>query len=381
MGLHQLVMDNARSNLIHAGTSPGFPSSPDDFSVGGAPSPGTSAVEVPVSTSTAITGGGVPSPAPVSLPPGASQQTCEQFQSVCISSESSSAPFEFTVTLTCLPGNSAQVPPPPLLCLCLLHSCLVVQFSNEQLVLSVDFAQSSACMLSRLLHIPNELTSSLATYQQQHILLGLGQIITAAFFRITVHTIVNITVHITIFLTASVQVQVPFEASIVATQAGSGVQSVNPSSGTISLDQPTTFTIRVDPSAAQTGYSTAYLALSQTYPQDATLTTLMGTVQISHFNFGPTSVNFSSIAPNGDGTANVTAVVAVDFVAPSGVTVPMLGAITTDASNVSTACAATAPSVTSGATTSYTCDAAVPIKVSCIGCEFAIQHALSCFPF
>ncbi|KAL3160091.1 hypothetical protein ABBQ32_010871 [Trebouxia sp. C0010 RCD-2024] len=157
--------------------------------------------------------------------------------------------------------------------------------------------------------------------------------------------------------------QVPFEASIVSTQAGSGVQSVAPSSGTISLQQPTTFTIRVDPSAAQTGYSTAYLALSQTYPQDPTLTTLMGTVQISHFNFGPTSVNFTSIAPNGDGTANVTAVVAVDFVAPSGVTVPMLGAITTDASNVSTACASTAPSGISGATTSYTCDAAVPIKV------------------
>lgn len=173
--------------------------------------------------------------------------------------------------------------------------------------------------------------------------------------------------------------QVPFEASIVSTQAGSGVQSVAPSSGTISLQQPTTFTIRVDPSAAQTGYSTAYLALSQTYPQDPTLTTLMGTVQISHFNFGPTSVNFTSIAPNGDGTANVTAVVAVDFVAPSGVTVPMLGAITTDASNVSTACASTAPSGISGATTSYTCDAAVPIKVSGT-CDFAMQQLLPvCF--
>lgn len=178
------------------------------------------------------------------------------------------------------------------------------------------------------------------------------------------------------------QTQVPFEASIVSTQAGSGVQSVAPSSGTISLEQPTTFTIRVDPSAAQTGYSTAYLALSQTYPQDSTLTTLMGTVQISHFNFGPTSVNFTSIAPNGDGTANVTAVVAVDFVAPSGVTVPMLGAITTDASNVSTACASTAPSGISGATTSYTCDAAVPIKVgsTCGTCGFVMQQLLSvCF--
>lgn len=86
-----------------------FPSGQDTFSVGGAPSPGTSAVEVPVSTSTAITGGGVPSPGPVSLPPGTTQQTCEQFQAVCISSESTAAPFEFTVTLTCLPGNSAQV--------------------------------------------------------------------------------------------------------------------------------------------------------------------------------------------------------------------------------------------------------------------------------
>ena len=158
--------------------------------------------------------------------------------------------------------------------------------------------------------------------------------------------------------------QVPFDASIVKTEEGSGVMSVNPSSGTIVLDQPSTFTIRVDPSAAQTGYSTAYLALSQTYPADATVSTLMGTVQISHFNFGPTSVNFTNIAPNGDGTANVSATVAVDFVAPSGVTVPMLGAITTDASNTSTACASSSPSAVSGDTTSYTCDASVPIKVS-----------------
>ena len=161
-----------------------------------------------------------------------------------------------------------------------------------------------------------------------------------------------------------VHVQVPFDASIVTTEAGSGVTSVAPSSGTITLNQPTTFTIQVDPSTAQTGYSTAYLALSQTYPDDAAASTLMGTVTISHFNFGPTNVNFTSIAPNGDGTANVSATVAVDFVAPSGVTVPMLGAITTDASNTSTACAATSPSGVSGTTSSYTCDASIPIKVS-----------------
>lgn len=167
--------------------------------------------------------------------------------------------------------------------------------------------------------------------------------------------------------------QVPFDASIVITEAGSGVTSVAPSSGTIALDQPTTFTIQVNPSTAQTGYSTAYLALSQTYPDDATTSTLMGTVTISHFNFGPTNVNFTSIAPNGDGTANVSATVAVDFVAPSGGTVPMLGAITTDASNISTACASTSPSGISGTTTSYTCDAAIPIKVGFVLIVFGMQ--------
>ena len=89
----------------NAGT---FPEAPDTFSVGGAP-PGTSAVEVPVITSTAITGGGVPSPSAVALPPGSSQQTCQTFNSACVSSDTSSAPFEFTVTLTCLPGSTAQV--------------------------------------------------------------------------------------------------------------------------------------------------------------------------------------------------------------------------------------------------------------------------------
>lgn len=162
---------------------------------------------------------------------------------------------------------------------------------------------------------------------------------------------------------AAVHMQVPFAASIVVTDAMSGMTSVAPSSGTITLDQPTTFTIQVNPSTAQTGYSTAYLALSQTYPDDATASTLMGAVTISHFSFGPTNVNFTSIAPNGDGTANISATVAVDFVAPSGVIVPMLGAITTDASNISTACAATSPSGIVGTTTSYTCDAAIPIKV------------------
>lgn len=160
--------------------------------------------------------------------------------------------------------------------------------------------------------------------------------------------------------------QVPYDASIVITEAGSGVTAVTPAAGTITLDQPTTFTIQVDPSTAQTGYSTAYLALSQTYPEDAALSTLMGTITISHFNFGPTTVNFTNIAPNVDGTANVSATVAVDFVAPSGVTLPMFGAITTDASNTSTACDAISPSGVSEGTTSYRCDASVPIKVSYI---------------
>ena len=160
-----------------------------------------------------------------------------------------------------------------------------------------------------------------------------------------------------------VHLQVPYVASLAATEGG-GLTAVTPSSGTISLDEPTTFTIQVTPSAAATGLNFAYLLLSQTYPADATASTLMGFVEISYFNFGATSVNFTSIAPNGDGTANVSATVAVDFVAPSGVTLPMSGAITTDASNLSTACAATAPSGVSGATTSYTCNAAVPIKVT-----------------
>lgn len=170
----------------------------------------------------------------------------------------------------------------------------------------------------------------------------------------------------------------PFAASLVYTEGNGGLTAVLPSSGTISLDQPTTFTISVNPAAAPTGYSNAYLLLSQTYPADPTASTLMGTVEISYFNFGATSVNFTSIAPNGDGTANVSATVAVDFVAPSGVTVPMSGAITTDASNVSTACTASAPSSISGATTSYTCDASVPIKVCvCTDALLLVAYQLS----
>ena len=95
-----------------------FPEAPDTFSVGGAP-PGTSAVEVPVITSTAITGGGVPSPSAVALPPGSSQQMCQTFQSACVSSDTTSAPFQFTVTLTCLPGSTAQVCQPSHTELCL----------------------------------------------------------------------------------------------------------------------------------------------------------------------------------------------------------------------------------------------------------------------
>lgn len=167
--------------------------------------------------------------------------------------------------------------------------------------------------------------------------------------------------------------QVPFDASLDATEGG-GLTAVSPSSGTITLDQPTTFTISVDPSAATTGVNFAYLLISQTYPADATASTLMGTVEISYFNFGATSVNFTNIAPNGDGTANVSATVSVDFVAPSGVPVPMSGAITTDASNVSTACAATTPTAASGTTTSYTCEASVPIKASWLAELLTLLH-------
>jgi len=94
----------------------GFPSSNDTFSIsqttGTSPSaaaPGTSATEVPLSTATAVTGGGVPSPAVADLPAGVTQQTCQQFQSACVSSESTAAPFEFTVTLTCNMSSSSQV--------------------------------------------------------------------------------------------------------------------------------------------------------------------------------------------------------------------------------------------------------------------------------
>lgn len=155
-----------------------------------------------------------------------------------------------------------------------------------------------------------------------------------------------------------------YNASLVYTVGASGWAAVVPTTGTLTLDQAATFTIEVTPSLADTGYSTVYLALMQTYASDASAQTLMGTVEISYFNFGSTSVNFTSIVPSGDGTANVSATVGVDFTAPTGVSVPMSGAITTDASNVSTACAASAPSSIVGSTSMYTCEASVPIKVS-----------------
>ncbi len=162
--------------------------------------------------------------------------------------------------------------------------------------------------------------------------------------------------------------QVTYNSSLVYTVGSSGWAAVVPTTGTLTLDQPSTFTIEITPTKADTGYSTVYLALMQTYASDAATHTLMGTVEISYFNFGATSVNFTSIVPSGDGTANVSATVGVDFTAPSGTSVPMSGAITTDASNVSTACAAAAPSSTAGATSYYTCEASVPIKVRCLAC-------------
>lgn len=71
--------------------------------------PGTYAVELPVSTATAITGGGVPSPAIADLPAGVTQQTCQQFQSACVSSDTTAAPFDFTITLTCNSSSNSQV--------------------------------------------------------------------------------------------------------------------------------------------------------------------------------------------------------------------------------------------------------------------------------
>lgn len=157
--------------------------------------------------------------------------------------------------------------------------------------------------------------------------------------------------------------QVTYNASLVYTVGAAGWASVVPASGTLTLNQPTTYTIQVTPSRAATGYSTVYLALMQTYAADSQAQTLMGTVEISYFNFGPTTVNFTSIASNGDGSANVSASVAVDFVAPAGSSVPMSGSIITDASNTSTACVAAGPSSTSGSTSTYTCDVSVPIQV------------------
>jgi len=174
---------------------------------------------------------------------------------------------------------------------------------------------------------------------------------------------------------------VTYNSSLVYTEgASTGWAAVVPATGTLTLDQAASFTIEITPSKAATGYSTVYLALMQTYASDAAVQTLMGTVQISYFNFGATSVNFTSIVPSGDGTANVSATVGVDFTAPSGFSVPMSGAITTDASNVSTACAAAAPSSIVGSTSMYTCEASVPIKVGPVsptGCwESALYAAL-----
>lgn len=164
-------------------------------------------------------------------------------------------------------------------------------------------------------------------------------------------------------LTARAALQVTYNSSLVYTVGKGGWASVLPASGTLTLNQPASFNIQVNPSAAATGYSTVYLALMQTYPASANTQTLMGTVEISYFNFGATSVNFTSIAPNGDGTANVSTTVAVDFTAPAGSSVPMAGAISTDASNSSAACLASGASSVVGSTSYYTCDASVPIKV------------------
>ena len=103
------------ASTIGIALSVGFPGSGDGFNVsvttgvGPAPAPSTSASEVPLSTATAVTGGGVPSSPAANLPVGSTQQTCQQFQSACISSESTAAPFEFSITLTCLPSSTAQV--------------------------------------------------------------------------------------------------------------------------------------------------------------------------------------------------------------------------------------------------------------------------------
>ena len=160
------------------------------------------------------------------------------------------------------------------------------------------------------------------------------------------------------------------------TVGAAGWASVLPNTGVLALNQPASFTIQVTPSRAATGYSTVYLALMQTYAANANAQTLMGSVEISYFNFGSTTVNFTSVASNGDGSANVSASVAVDFTAPAGSSVPMSGSISTDASNSSTACTAAGPSSTSDSTSTYICDAIVPIKVDMLLLECGIVHAL-----
>lgn len=45
---------------------------------------------------------------------------------------------------------------------------------------------------------------------------------------------------------------------------------------------------------------------------------MMGSAQINFVNIGPVTSNLTSISVNSNGTANVTAQVAVDFVAPQG---------------------------------------------------------------
>ena len=159
------------------------------------------------------------------------------------------------------------------------------------------------------------------------------------------------------------------------TVGAAGWASVLPSNGVLALNQPASFTIQVTPSRAATGYSTVYLALMQTYTADANAQTLMGTVEISYFNFGSTTVNFTSIASNGDGSANVSASVAVDFTAPAGSSVPMSGSISTDASNSSMACTAAGPSSISDSISTYTCDATVPIKVNMLLPVCGTMHA------
>eukprot|EP00891_Asterochloris_glomerata_P006250 jgi/Astpho2/6250/fgenesh1_pg.00088_%23_59_t len=152
-----------------------------------------------------------------------------------------------------------------------------------------------------------------------------------------------------------------YTTQVVYTVGTSGWLAVSPSSGTITINQPTNLHLTINPSAAGSGYHTAYVVLMQTIA-GASTEYMMGSAQINFVNIGPVTSNLTSISVNSNGTANVTAQVAVDFVAPQGTQVPMTGQLSTNATTAPVSCSAAAPSSVQGNTSLYSCASTVSLQ-------------------